>query len=79
LGSSPNEQGKPNTPDGVTAGGREKVKPSRDRQRVEPFAALDRVTVLERGHGSVLIHAQKRLEYLLARGKTSPASQFFKE
>ena len=37
------------------------------------------VTVLERGHGSVLIHAQKRLEYLLARGKTSPASQFFKE
>jgi RNA-directed DNA polymerase len=44
LSSSPNEPGKQNTPDGVTAGGREKVKPSRNRQRVEPFAALDKGT-----------------------------------
>ena len=42
LGSSPNEHRKQNTPDGVTAGGREKVKPSRDNQRVEPFAALNK-------------------------------------
>lgn len=41
MGSSPNEHGKQNTPDGVTAGSREKVKPSRDSQRVEPFAALN--------------------------------------
>ncbi len=40
LNSSPNEHRKQNTPDGVTAGSREKVKPSRDSQRVEPFAAL---------------------------------------
>ena len=44
MGSSPNEQGKQNAPDGVTAGGREKVKPSRNRQRVEPFAALNEGT-----------------------------------
>ena len=42
MGSSPNEHGKQNTPDGVTTGGRAKVKPSRDNQRVEPFAALDK-------------------------------------
>ena len=42
MGSSQNEHGKQNTPDGVTAGSREKVKPSRDYQRVEQFAALDK-------------------------------------
>ena len=44
MGSSQNEHGKQNTPDGVTTGGREKVKPSRDNQRVEQFAALDKGT-----------------------------------
>ena len=44
MGSSQNEHGKQNTPDGVTTGGREKVKPSRDNQRVEPFAALNKGT-----------------------------------
>ena len=49
MSSSPNEHGKQNTPDGVTAGGREKVKPSRDNQRVEPFAALHRGASNEAG------------------------------
>ena len=44
LNSLQNEHGKPNTPDGVTAGSREKVKPSRDSQRVEPSAALSKGT-----------------------------------
>ena len=37
------------------------------------------VTVLERGHGNVLIHAQNRFECQLASGKLPLASQFFKE
>jgi hypothetical protein len=49
LGSSRNEHRKQNTPDGVTTGGREKVKPSKDNQRVEPFAALDKGTSNEAG------------------------------
>jgi RNA-directed DNA polymerase len=44
LSSSQNEHRKQNTPDGVTAGSKEKVKPSRDSQRVEQFAALDKGT-----------------------------------
>jgi RNA-directed DNA polymerase len=39
-----NEHGKPNTPDGVTAGSQAKVKPSRDSQRVEQFTALSKGT-----------------------------------
>ncbi len=44
MSSSPNEHRKQNTPDGATAGSSEKVKPSRDSQRVEQFAALDKGT-----------------------------------
>jgi RNA-directed DNA polymerase len=70
LGSSQNERGKQNTPDGVTTGGREKVKPSRDNQRVERFAALDKGTSDEEGEKvweqiwerSNLLTALKRVE-----------------
>ena len=49
MSSSQNEHGKQNTPDGVTTGGREKGKPSRDNQRVEPFAALNKGMSNEEG------------------------------
>jgi len=45
LGGSMNEPGKPNDSERRrTAGSQEKVKPSRDSQRVEPFTALNKGT-----------------------------------
>ena len=44
MGGSLNEQRKPKDPELGTAGSEEKVKPSKDKRRVEPFTALDKGT-----------------------------------